>query len=52
MQTLDKTFMEPLQTIYYQEIEKTSVQIQGESPPSSKLANNSAMHTSELQQAR
>ena len=33
-------------------LKNSSVQTQGESAPSTKLANNSSMHTSELQEAR
>jgi hypothetical protein len=52
MQPLDKAFMGPLKTFYCQEIENVSFHIQGESLPSTSLANYSEMHTSELQQAK
>jgi len=51
MQTLDKTSMGPLK-FYCQEIEKWFVHAQGKLSPSTKLANYSVTHTSELQQAK
>jgi len=53
MQPLDKAFMGPLKIFYCKEIEKNgSVHTQGELSSSTKLANYSEMHTSELQQAK
>jgi hypothetical protein len=50
IQPLHKAFMGPLKTFYCQEIENDSVQTQGDSSPSTKLANCSE-NTSKLQQA-
>jgi len=52
MQPLDKAFMGLLKTFYCQEIKKGSVHTQGESSPSTKLANYLEMHTSKLQQVK
>jgi len=50
--TLDIASMGHLKTSTAKELKNSSVQIQGESSPSTKLANYSEMHTSELQKAR
>jgi len=52
MQPLDKAFMGPPKYSIAKKLKNGSVHTQGESSPSTKLANCSEMHTSELQQAK
>jgi hypothetical protein len=52
MQPLDNAFMGPWEHSTTKKFKNGSVHTQGESLPSTKLANYSEMHTSEQQQAR
>jgi len=52
MPALYKAFKGPLKTFYCKKFKNGFFQNQGESSPSTKLANYSEMHTSELEQAR
>jgi len=52
MQPLDKAFMGPLKHSIAKKLKNSSVHAQGELPLSTKLANYSEMHKSELEQAK